>query len=47
MTEKQKREVERRIDDYFYFGERILIRALLFVCFIHEASRFVWAMLTR
>jgi hypothetical protein len=45
MTGKQKREVERRIDDYFYLSERILLRALLFACFIYEASRFIGAML--
>ena len=47
MTGKQKREVERRIDDYFFLGEKILIRVLLFACFIYEASRFVWAVLIR
>ena len=45
MTAKQKREVERRIDDYFYLGEKILVRALLFGCYIYEATKFVWAML--
>jgi hypothetical protein len=45
MTGNQKREVERRIDDYFYLSEKILVRALLFACFIHEAGRFVWGML--
>ena len=45
MTEKQKREVERRIDDYFYLSEKILVRALIFACFMYEASKFVWAML--
>jgi hypothetical protein len=45
MTEKQKREVERRIDDYFYLSEKILVRALLFACFVYETSRFIWAML--
>jgi hypothetical protein len=45
MTGKQKREVERRIDDYFYLSEKILVRVLLLTCFIYEASRFVFAML--
>jgi hypothetical protein len=45
MTEKQKLEVERRIDDYFYLSEKILLRTLLFACFVYEASRFIWAML--
>jgi hypothetical protein len=44
MTAKQKREVERRIDGYFYLSEKILVRALLLGCFIYEASRFLWAM---
>ncbi len=44
MTAKQKHEVERRIDDCFYLGEKILVRALLFACFIHEAVRFIWSM---
>ncbi len=45
MTGSQKREVERRIDDYFYLGEKILVRALLFGCFILEVGRVVWGML--
>jgi len=44
MTGKQKREVERRIDDYFYLSEKILVRALLLGCFVYEASKFVWAL---
>ena len=45
MTGKQQRDVERRIDDYFYFVERLLVRTLLFACFVHEAGRFVWSLL--
>ncbi len=44
MTGKQKRDVERRIDDYFYLGERLLLRALLFACFVHEAGKLVLSM---
>jgi hypothetical protein len=42
MTVKQ---VERRIDDYCSLGEKILLRVLLFGCFMYEAVKFAWALL--
>ena len=45
MTGKQKRDAERRIDDYFYLGEKLLVRTLLFASFVHEAGKFVWSMI--
>ena len=45
MTEKAKREFERRIDDYFHLCEKLLIRMLLFACFVYEMGKFIWFMI--
>jgi hypothetical protein len=37
--------LERRVDEFCSICEKILLRALLFGCFIYEAGRFAMRML--
>jgi hypothetical protein len=38
-------QLERRVDEFCSFFERVALRALLLGCFIYEASKFVLWML--
>jgi len=40
------RDLERRIDGFYAVCEKILLRTLIFVCFVYELARFarwLWA----
>ena len=40
MAGKSNRDLERRIDGFYLICERILLRTLIFACFIYELGRF-------
>jgi len=40
MGERNKRELERRIDGFYSICEKILLRTLIFGCFVFELGRF-------
>lgn len=46
LTQKGKfAHLEKKVDEFCSFCEKVVLRALLFGCFIYEAGRFVAAML--
>jgi hypothetical protein len=43
MTAREKRDFERHIDEFYGLCEKILMRTLIFGCFVYELDRFaVW-----
>jgi len=40
MGERSKRDLERRIDGFYSVCEKILLRTLIFGCFVFELGRF-------
>jgi hypothetical protein len=40
MAERGKRDLERRIDEFYSVCEKILLRTLIFGCFVYEIGRF-------
>jgi hypothetical protein len=43
MVGKGKRDLEHRIDSFYAICEKIMLRTLLFACFLYELGRFaVW-----
>jgi hypothetical protein len=46
LSEKSKFvRLEKKVDEFCSFCEKVTLRALLFGCFIYEASKFVVGML--
>lgn len=45
MTGKDRYDFERRVDGFFTRWEWMLLRALVFMCFVLEVARFVWWLL--
>jgi hypothetical protein len=45
LTPKSKfARLEKRVDEFCHFCEKVALRALLFGCFIYEAGKFVAGM---
>ena len=44
-TKSRFAHLEKRVDEFCSFCEKVALRALLFGCFIYEACKFVAAML--
>jgi hypothetical protein len=40
MSQKSKRELERRIDGFYGVCEKVLLRTVIFGCFVYELGRF-------
>lgn len=40
MAGKANRDLERRIDGFYSLCEKILLRTLIFACFVYELGRF-------
>ena len=40
MTAKHMRDLERRADNFFELCEKLLLRTVIFLCFVYELSRF-------
>jgi hypothetical protein len=40
MARESNRDLERRIDGFYAVWEKILLRTLIFVCFVNELGRF-------
>jgi hypothetical protein len=40
MAGKRNRDLERRIDGFYSVCEKIMLRTLIFCCFIYELGRF-------
>jgi hypothetical protein len=40
MAEKGKLDLERRIDGFYSICEKILLRTVIFGCFVYEIGRF-------
>lgn len=40
MTAKNKREIERCVDDFLSLCEKLLLRTAIFGCIVYELSRF-------
>jgi hypothetical protein len=40
MVGKGNRDLERRIDGFYSICEKILLRTLIFACFVYELGRF-------
>jgi hypothetical protein len=40
MAEKGKRYLEHRIDGFYFAREKILLRTLIFGCFVYEIGKF-------
>ena len=40
MAVKSNRDLERRIDGFYAVCEKILLRTLIFACFVYELARF-------
>jgi hypothetical protein len=40
MAEKGNRDLERRVDGFYSVCEKILLRTLIFACFLLELGRF-------
>jgi hypothetical protein len=40
MTARDKRDLERRMDEFYGLCEKILLRTLIFGCFVYEVARF-------
>ena len=40
MAERSKRDLERRIDGFYSVCEKILLRTLIFGCFVYELGKF-------
>lgn len=40
MTAKGNRNLERRVDGFYAVCEKILLRTLIFCCFVYELGRF-------
>jgi len=40
MAERVKHDLERSIDGFYSICEKILLRALIFGCFVYELGRF-------
>jgi hypothetical protein len=40
MQGKAHLDLERRIDEFYSLCEKILLRSLIFVCFVYELGRF-------
>jgi hypothetical protein len=47
MTKKWKFELERRVDDFYAVCEKVLLRTVVFGCFIYELGRFAKWLLWR
>jgi hypothetical protein len=45
MGEKSKRDLERLIDGFYSACEKLLLRTLIFGCFVYEVGRFAGWML--
>jgi hypothetical protein len=41
MASKHKNDLEHRIDNFYALCEKILLRTLIFACFVYELARFV------
>jgi hypothetical protein len=41
MTARYQRDLERRVDGFFELCEKLLLRTVIFACFVYELSRFV------
>jgi hypothetical protein len=40
MAEKGKLDLERRIDGFYSICEKIMLRTVIFGCFVYEIGRF-------
>jgi len=40
MAGKRNRDLERRIDGFYSLCEKVLLRTLIFSCFVYELGRF-------
>jgi hypothetical protein len=40
MVGKISRDLERRVDGFYAFYEKVLLRTLIFACFVYELGRF-------
>jgi hypothetical protein len=43
MAGRSKRDLEHRVDSFYAVCEKILLRTLVFACFVYELCRFaIW-----
>lgn len=47
MTGKRTDDLARRIDGFYSVCEKILLRTLIFACFVYEVGRFAKWLLVR
>jgi len=40
MTSRDKRGLERRVDELYALAEKLLLRTAIFFCFVYELGRF-------